>query len=281
MTQALRWSVEHLDARGPFLGVSGHRERVAIVGGHGTIRISDDGGARFERADMFPLTVFTSCLVEDGGVTVLGHLVLHSATGAGDWERHVLLGYKTLRAVTASGGIAMAVGDGAYRALRRDGERYTPVLSKAGTGKDLRGVAALGELFVAVGHGGVAVARTPALGWQKEQTGTKQDLLAACRDGAEILAVGAGGTMLRRDADGWRPLPALIAATLRGCARGPLGCFAVGDDGVVLRSSDGARFGIEPVPTTARLNAVWCGEDLVVAVGEGGVVLRGRPATLP
>lgn len=99
----------------------------------------------------------------------------------------------------------------------------------------------------------------------------------AAGNGGWFVAVGEDGVVLS-STDGltWRAIDAGTNATLRGVAAGSPGLVAVGDDGVILTSPDGAAWQQRPSGTTGRLNGVaWTGDRFVAVGAAGGEVLAG------
>ena len=87
----------------------------------------------------------------------------------------------------------------------------------------------------AVGERG-AILHFDGTAWHAERSGTEDDLAAVAGTADQVFAVGAGGTILRRQSDAtWVREPTPTRATLRDVELTGDGWFAVGDDGVVLR----------------------------------------------
>lgn len=100
--------------------------------------------------------------------------------------------------------------------------------------------------------------------------------VAAGNDGS-FVAVGEDGVVLS-STDGltWHAIDAGTNVTLRGVAAGSPGLVAVGDDGVILTSPDGVAWQQRPSGTTGRLNAVaWIGDRFVAVGAAAGEVLAG------
>ncbi len=116
-------------------------------------------------------------------------------------------------------------------------------------------------------------------GWVAEESGTTADLTEMAADGAGIIvAVGEGGTILRRDTTGvWTQVAALGTTNIPGlsgvCLAGGVG-FAVGD-GVAARSDDdGMTWATTKIPSFDPSyfdppfhNTVACSDTNFVAMG--------------
>ncbi len=96
----------------------------------------------------------------------------------------------------------------------------------------------------------------------------REDALAIAPSG-EALAVGPGGSIVRRDGDGWWPMTSPTTADLHAVWTDGATAVAVGDAGTVLRF-DGTRWTVDAAVTSVALRGVW-GDD---AVGDGGVRLH-------
>ena len=104
--------------------------------------------------------------------------------------------------------------------------------------------------FVAVGANGTILQRTLEGDWVQRSSGTTERLRG--------LVAKDGGTVT------------LLTNTLR-IALGEF--FAVGTNGVVLRSADGVHWQREPVPTSRNLNGITATNDALVIVGDAGTIL--------
>lgn len=122
--------------------------------------------------------------------------------------------------------------------------------------------------------------------WIDETSGTSADLFAVWSGPAGapgVFAVGAGGTILHRDAGGWHAQASGTTKTLYAVwgGLGPMGMppganFAAGEDGVALKTSDGgATWQSLTVGTTETLYAGYTTKDFnVTVVGETGTVFH-------
>jgi hypothetical protein len=173
-------------------------------------------------------------------------------------------------ALTAVGEIqgVVVVGDEAVR-VHRD-TWLEPPTPDGGWGQ-LRGLAQLADpesRIFAVGLGGVIWSTDdPAGAWTAEDSGVDVDLLAVGLLGydEELVAVGAGGTVLLREQDGWRAIESETTVDFIDCA-------GVGHFGVLLTAQgDVLEFPgfapVERVEGTLDLGSDGYG---LLAVGESG-----------
>jgi hypothetical protein len=109
------------------------------------------------------------------------------------------------------------------------------------------------------------------------QGGNASLLGVAAKDSTEVVAVGAGGMILRyRKNEGWRAQVSPTVQALRGLAYGNLRYVTVGDAGFIASSPDGAnwtRLGIGVATEALRAVAYSAALRLFVAVGDNGAVL--------
>ncbi len=290
--------------------------RVVVVGEQGTILVSADDGATWSRAESgttrwLTAVTYVSALkrffaVGDGGI------ILSSENGHA-WVSETSPTTVRLNGVAVSRypHAVLAVGEaGAGLSIRANG-----VWSRADVGfeaKWLRGAYSAYSGGVFVGEAGLAYTEpttappTPlpnGAPWDRISMGTAADLEAFVGfTGADFLTVqvaaGAGGTIVQKIGDGpyvqrasgtterirglcYKGGAAVRIITLTASAR--LGeVFAVGTNGKILRSTDGAGWQSDLSPTNRNLNAVAATSTSVIAVGDGGAILRaGGPNSVP
>ena len=146
----------------------------------------------------------------------------------------------------------------------------------------LRDIAEAGGRAVAVGDSGLWLDSGPDGVWTPRTLATDQDLNGATALGAALLAVGAGGTVVRMDDFGVSYELTSDAAVFRAVAAGDSVAFAVGDDGAVWRrlaTPDGdAPFDwvADSGATTEEhlYGALALSDTSAWAVGAGGEILR-------
>jgi photosystem II stability/assembly factor-like uncharacterized protein len=176
-----------------------------------------------------------------------------------------------------------------YIAARDDGavHRSTGGLGFAtqstGGATPLRGVAFLSNLFVAVGDGGRIVrSSNNGLTWSPETSNTSAHLREVVSHGMSLIAVGDGGTTLRRfgTATSWDTTLSVTTKPIHSVATNGLSpgiLVAVGDDGLLLRSTDqGLTWSLQTLAGAPDLRGVCAGANAAyfVAVGRGGRVFR-------
>jgi photosystem II stability/assembly factor-like uncharacterized protein len=190
-----------------------------------------------------------------------------------------------LRAVCIGASDYVAVGEGGqiYRSMDASGVSWLPRSSH--TDLDLFGVHNTPTRIVAVGDSGVIMisASLSTDNWTAVENLPTRRTLRAVTAGVSIYAVAVGdsGTILWSPASSvaaWYPAEVVpTTANLRGVTIGPGASprfWAVGDDGVILRSIPNAREW-EAIfsPVTTRLHGVAFEGSIGVAVGDGGTVL--------
>ena len=136
-------------------------------------------------------------------------------------------------------GTIWAVGVGGTLVRLQDGA--PPVSIATGTSADLHAVRLLGDgSAIVVGAAGV-VLHVSASGAkvESEPTPTGEDLLDVFSEGATLVAVGRGGTILRRESGTWTSMDAGVAADLHAGDSDGSNAVVVGDFGTIVRWSDG------------------------------------------
>lgn len=168
-----------------------------------------------------------------------------------------------------------------------DGQSWQPVHAGLPMSYDLTGVWGEGLTWVAVatefqGPGHILRSTDGGLTWMEvEIPEPPQQLFGVWGRGATIVAVGREGAILRSGDGGvtWTSIPSGTTAWLRGIQGDASMIWVVGDDGVLLQSTDDGlswnRRGVTSLSDHA-IRAVWMtGPENVVAVGGGGLILRG------
>lgn len=126
-------------------------------------------------------------------------------------------------------------------------------------------------------HGGVYTS-TNRVDWIRQDTGTLRDLRGAAFLGARLLITGESGTALWSDDERtFQPATISPATTdwLEGVATGPDLGVAVGDNGAVYVTTNGAAWErVLNFPFSEWLTGVAYGAGAFVAVGESGLIAR-------
>jgi hypothetical protein len=168
----------------------------------------------------------------------LGGSAVVTSTDSISWVGHPLTISQTLRAVAvdATGGIAVAVGDGGHHPNQR--RRRQLDLAQLGHLGNLRGVARGAGVVVAVGVGGLILTSPDGITWTTRASGTSVELLAITFGTGQFVATGYAGTILiSADGVGWTSQASGTTQYLSGVAYDPEGFVAVGSAGTVLTSS--------------------------------------------
>lgn len=270
---------------------------LVAVGVQGVILTSTDQGATWVRQESGTSAALTAVAFHESSKRLIAvgerGVILSSPDGV-VWTRESAPTTARLNAVDSLG---MAVGEAGAGVLTR-ATNGTWSQRDAGFGERSMGALVPGR-GVAVGQGGAIFTSTtdfssdpPVVRWESTGSPVTADLEAATSGGffrgAPPVAVGAQGTILQLDGTAWSVRPSGTTQRLRGVTyKGGFltlitsintisvgEYFAVGDAGVVLRSATGVTWRPDPVPSARNLRAVTPTLDYVVAVGEGGVIVR-------
>ncbi len=115
-------------------------------------------------------------------------------------------------------------------------------LEPVGFGKFQTSVAAGRGRFVIVGHnGGASVLTDGGLTWTAGRTGVEVNLDRVVFADGWFVATGQGRALRSRDGLTWRPVALPVRRSVRSVAVDGERLVAVGDGGVILRSDDGGR----------------------------------------
>ena len=132
-----------------------------------------------------------------------------------------------------------------------------------------------GNLFMAVGSGGVIASSPDGLAWTVlGNPGSPADLNAVAFGGSSYVALGAGGVILNSiDGIAWTAQASPVSSNLYGLAVGVGSYVGVGANGTLIYSSNGTSWSAVASDTTRDLRAVVYGGNRYVAVGAGGTLL--------
>ena len=177
---------------------------------------------------------------------------------------------RDLRGVSEFLGRVCAVGDHGTATCALDPAKPAWKVEKTGTTEDLLALTQHYG-FVAVGRHGTILRRNDDGSWSREDGGTKEDLFGV----ADEYIVGAHGTILHRENDRWHSVTSPTTADLYAIEKHSDDVVAVGAGGVIVRLGDPrAGFQVQPSGVTTDLFAVEHGGGYeTYAAGAGGVVL--------
>ncbi|MCB9740221.1 MAG: hypothetical protein H6747_13255 [Deltaproteobacteria bacterium] len=151
----------------------------------------------------------------------------------------------------------------------------------AASGLKLRGVVRAGTTLIAVGTGGVVI-RKGSAGWESENSGVQFDLHAITAVGDVAYAVGAFGTILRRDANGsWAKESSGGTTPLhRVVGFGEKEAVAVGDNGIILSRNAAGTWSKEfEQPGLFLFGVDRYADGRIIAVGWQGSLVVGKPGS--
>lgn len=153
-----------------------------------------------------------------------------------------------------------------------------PEIAASATGEGvLRDVFVAGDEIIAVGDRGTILVSQGGEAFAEVTSPTTEHLYGVFGvDAAEVYVVGAAGTMLHRDGDGWRAVTTGgVSADLRdGYALAPGVAWAGGQDGTVIALEEGVWGPLDTSMLSRQIHvrSVWAAaEDDVYFAGLGGV----------
>lgn len=144
-------------------------------------------------------------------------------------------------------------------------------------GKKVNGVAIGSETLVAVGEEGSIVTASGPSTWAVRNSGVTEnlnDVIHTGKDG-EYVAVGDNGILLTStDGVSWTPSDGSFGVKWNGVSYGDEKLVIVGDSGIIMMTSgNGSNWEIPYSATTMNLNDVAYGNGTFVAVGDNGSVV--------
>jgi hypothetical protein len=182
--------------------------------------------------------------------------------------------------------LAAQVGDGGTIYVQRTDERWAPAVS--GVTNYLRGVALLGERFIAAGEGGCIRWSDDGNYFQPAQLSpaTSDWFEGVTASTQRAVAVGDNGSIYTStNGATWTKATSGTTEWLRGVAFGNGAYVAVGENGKILRSTGGNSWSPITSGTTAHLNRVryvgTTGTGQFIAIGNNGVTLSSATGNAP
>jgi hypothetical protein len=151
-----------------------------------------------------------------------------------------------------------------------DGQTWTEQTVAAS--QFLTGAAHDGSIYVAVGEAGTLLSSPDAITWTARASSTFQELQGVTYAGNQFIAVGFGGTILSSpDAITWTPSKGegILLSVTAGNDR-----YLTTGFSVVMSSVDGAVWSTLSEGSTDALNDMAYGNDVYIAVGDAGALLR-------
>ena len=146
----------------------------------------------------------------------------------------------------------------------------------ATTNSVLLGVGGSSNLLLAVGSQGTVLWGTNVFLWHDLlPKPTTNDLQGVCYDGTQFILSGGNGTILTSPhGTNWTRRTTPTSAFLMSVAVFPDGLVSVGEDGIILTSTDhGMNWTLRSSGTTNWLSQVRWVNDRLLAVGENGCIL--------
>lgn len=256
------------------------------AGDNGTIVTSSDGATWTVPAGYVPtvndlLGVAygngTFAVVGDNGWTVTssdGVNWLSTSTGV----------VNRLQGVTFADNQFVAVGKGGTFLVSPDGTNWTLAGAEAGTSDttdNLNAITHGGTQFVAVGDDAAVSFTSPTgISWTQEGTGLNNDYDTSVTYGNGVF-VATSGSEIYTSVDGstWTE-QAYTGVQLNGVAYGGGLYVAVGNDGVIFSSPDGANWTAVPSITDVELNGITYDGNAFYIVGEDGNIFSAVPKAL-
>ncbi len=237
--------------------------------GQSTIRIAaSSDGEHWEVRDPAPLAPLwsTGALAWDGRRLHLAGVL--TSTDGTRWIDHRF----NIRDAVSAGDLLVAVGDAGTVLTSGDGGAWTR--HEAGIGANLVAVAWTGSEFVAAASDHTTLASRDGRRWGVPcSTGLEADIVNLTWTGSRLVALLANGTLAASEngcAFSWRPAPGGPVAAV---AANGHELVAVGAGGLVLRSTDGLSWTRQDAAVSTDLTSVaWTGSRFV-AVGAGPAVI--------
>lgn len=190
-----------------------------------------------------------------------------------------------LNAVTYNSGRFLAVGSGGVILLSTDAVTWTQQTRV--TTNDLYAVSNNGTGFIATGANGTIITSGDGANWAVVPPVTTNALYGITYGNGYFVAVGATGTLLTTtNGVTWQTVATLSALDLKGVAYGipqyyvngvptlnqPAATFvAIGANGALVTSPDGATWTLRPQISTTQLNAVTYGQQFIAVDNVGSI----------
>ena len=167
-------------------------------------------------------------------------------------------------------------------AARSNADRTEWIIQNPGTNAALYSVVAPGMSEVWMGAGTGVARMWLYAGWLNKDLPSQGDFRLFTEQGAQCIAVGAGGVMFRWANGFWSEIESGVTADLNAGAGRPSGpAWVVGNDGTIIKTTDGNTWNRIESGTTADLYGMAeLDHTNLYAVGETGTILKSTNAGL-
>jgi hypothetical protein len=198
------------------------------------------------------------------------------------WRSTRIEGNPGLEGVAFGNGMFVAVAADGTIHQSGDGERWTRTHAAQGP---LWDVCWSSSRFVAVGANRAVWMSPDGRTWTPSAQPGREQLQAVAGGPAGFATVGEkpsdnekdrGAILAAPDGMTWSPRECPPTGGLCEVLALPKGYLACGEEGVMLRSVDGAAWRMEYTPTSSRLNGMVIGDGQIVAVGARGRILASQ-----
>ena len=175
-----------------------------------------------------------------------------------------------LTSIAGGGGRFVAVGQGGLILASSNATTWTAISSSV-TPQPLYSCASGGGKVVSVGYLGTVLTSVNGVSWFSQNSGTLEPLNKVIHAAGRFVAVGGEGTILTStNGTNWVARNSGTVAGLNGITYGNGSYVAVGN-GVVLNSADATNWNV--IREGNWLNAIAFGTNLFVAVGDNGLII--------
>jgi hypothetical protein len=273
------WAVVDTGTAKSLFGIAQYGANLWIAGDSGVVLASLDAGLSFG-IDPVGSALHLQCVAvtASGAVVVAGEKgsIFVLPTGYPKWIEISPFTGEQINSLVAAASRVVAVGTkGAIFLSEDDGQTWKPV--NPFTQEDLHAVWRTPDgLLFAVGAAGAAgVSKDSGMSWIGLPGLPAQNFYGGWSGEASAAhVVGEKGTIYRFSGS-WNPLATKTLEHLRAIwGFTPMDVWAIGDNGTILRSQDGASFSPVDLSVTASLHALVGAGDKLVIAGADGLVGR-------
>lgn len=223
-------------------------EKAWAVGSFGSIYHGADGGRQWQKQDSGysdPLYGVSFVSEQEGWISGKSGLILHTTDGGNTWQRQTTgTTHHLFNLAFVDNQRGVAVGDyGIVLQTTDGGQSWTD--RSLGEDVFLYGVSMhpSGKVWVAGEMGVILVSEDSGTTWTRRETGAESSLLGVgFVDENRVCAVGMDGTIVQSSDSGqtWQRYESPVQTAPYNLALNGQTGWAVGDEGVILHSTDGA-----------------------------------------
>lgn len=270
---AISWTSRRAGPTDWLYGAAAWPGGVLATARFGAVLTSADG-LSWQRRETGASSTLTGAVWTGSRLVAVGYegTILTSLDGVA-WTPATTPTTASLLGVAAGSGRLVAVGSSGTVIWSDDGLSWTAATS--GTTQLLNDVVHGDAAWAAVGNAGTILTSPDGVAWTVQASGTAEALYAVGSDGQRYVVAGSSGKLLTStDGVGWESVGSLLQDAFQAVLWDGRRFLASTLGGKIHASADGLTWSVERSRAARPLRALATRGETVLALGEGGAVLR-------